>query len=108
MSGGDFWAEDLPKGWAGEQSQARKEPQEERRRQTAWRARQWQGAAGPTWLADAGVALPLVLADTVGRAGAGVAGARHAAASLHSQGMAGLGQHGPSDAVTQSHTLQRR
>lgn len=74
----------------------------------AWKAKGWQGTAGHTWLADAGVALPLILADAVGRAGAGVAGTRHAAASLHPQGMAGLGQRGPGDAVTQSHTLQRR
>lgn len=73
-----------------------------------WRAEGWQGAAGPTWLADAGVALPLILADAVGRARAGVTGAWHTAASLHPQGVAGLGQHGPSDAVTQSHTLQCR
>lgn len=73
-----------------------------------WRAKGWQGAAGPTWLADTGVALPLVLADTVGWAGTGVAGAWHAAASLYPQGMAGLGQRGPGDAVTQSHTLQCR
>lgn len=73
-----------------------------------WRAKGWQGSAGPTWQAHARVALPLVLADAVGWAGAGVAGARHAAASLHPQGMAGLGQHGPGDAVTQSHTLQHR
>lgn len=81
------------------------EPQGQRRRRTVQRAK---GSAGPTWQAHAGVALPLVLADAVGRAGAGVAGARHAAASLHPQGMAGLGQHGPGDAVTQSHTLRHR
>lgn len=68
----------------------------------------WQSAACPTWLADTGVALPLILADAVGWAGAGVARAGHAAASLHPQGMAGLGQHGPSDAVTQSHPLKHR
>lgn len=74
----------------------------------AGRAEEWQGAAVPTWLADTGVALPLILADAVGWAGVGVAGAWYTAASLHPQGMVRLGQHDPGDAVTQSHTLQCR